>query len=361
MMKDRIYNFAAGPSMLPDQVLEEISEELFNYHSSGMSVMEMSHRSKGYLNIFNETKDTLRRVMNIPEEYEILFMHGGATGQFAAVALNLLDNGEADYIVTGNFAKKAAKEAEKYGTVNIAYDGKDNNYSHIPEESELALSKNARYVHLCANNTIYGTEWNYFPDTHGVPLIADMSSDILSRNIDVSKFALIYAGAQKNMGIAGLAAVIIRKDLISKCNPMTPQILSYEEMVKNDSMLNTPSTFSIYVLGKVVKWIEEIGGIAEIEKRNKTKAKLIYDYLDSQDFYKPHAEKASRSMMNVTFTTPSPELDELFAAKALEEGMSNLKGHRLVKGIRASIYNAMSYEGVEKLVEFMDRFAKENG
>ena len=360
-MENRIYNFAAGPSMLADEVLKELHEELFSYKGSGMSVMEMSHRSKGYLEIFNDTKDTLRRVMNIPEEYEIFFMHGGATGQFAAIPMNLMKNGKADYVITGNFAKKAAEEASKYGEVNIAYDGKDNGYAHIPEQSELKLSGDTSYVHVCANNTIFGTEWKKFPETNGIPLVADMSSDILSRKINVSDFGAIYAGAQKNMGIAGLAVVIIRKDLIGEHDPKTPQILAYDVTQKNDSMLNTPSTYSIYVLGKVVKWLEDLGGIEEIERRNIAKAKLLYDYLDSQSFYKPHAEKESRSMMNVTFTTPDPELDALFAKKAAENGMSNLKGHRLVGGIRASIYNAMPIEGVEKLVEFMKEFAKENG
>ena len=360
-MENRIYNFAAGPSMLADEVLKGLHEELLNYKGSGMSVMEMSHRSKGYLEIFNDTKDTLRRVMNIPEEYEIFFMHGGATGQFAAIPMNLMKNGKAEYVVTGNFAKKAAEEASKYGEVNIAYDGKDNGYAHIPEQSELKLSEDASYVHVRANNTIFGTEWKKFPETNGIPLVADMSSDILSRKINVSDFAVIYAGAQKNMGIAGLAVVIIRKDLIGEHDPKTPQILAYDVTAKNDSMLNTPSTYSIYVLGKVVKWLEDLGGIEEIERRNIAKAKLLYDYLDSQSFYKPHAEKESRSMMNVTFTTPDPEMDALFAKKATENGMSNLKGHRLVGGIRASIYNAMPIEGVEKLVEFMKEFAKENG
>ncbi len=360
-MKDRIYNFAAGPSMLPDEVMEKLHEDFFSYEGSGMAVMEMSHRSKDYLSIFNETKERLRRIMEIPDDYEIFFMHGGATGQFAAVPMNLMKKGKADYIVTGNFSKKAAQEAAKYGEVNVIYDGKENGYSHIPQIHELHFSKDIDYVHLCSNNTIYGTEWKSFPDTGDIPLIADMSSDILSRKIDVSRFGLIFAGAQKNMGIAGIAVVIIRKDLISAPDLRTPQILAYDQMQKHDSMLNTPATYPIYVLGEVLKWIERNGGLDEIERRNIEKAGMLYEYLDVQAFYRPHSEKESRSLMNVTFTTPDPALDELFAAKAREEGMSNLKGHRLVGGIRASIYNAMPLDGVKILITFMDRFAKENG
>ena len=359
IMENRIYNFAAGPSMLADEVLIRIKEELFSYNDTGMSVMEMSHRSKVYLEIFEKTKESLKRLMDMPEDYEVMFMHGGATGVFASLPLNLLKN-KADYIVTGNFSKKAASEAEKYGQVNIIYDGKDNGYSLIPELKDLSFDQDADYVHLCANNTIYGIEWKSFPDTGNIPLIVDMSSDILSRKINVSDFGMIYAGAQKNMGIAGLAVVIIRKDLIREASKLTPSIMDYALSCKNDSMLNTPSTFSLYVLGKVLEWLEEIGGLEEIEKRNIAKAKVLYDYLDNQGFYLPHAQKDSRSLMNVTFTTPDPELDALFASQAGKQGMSNLKGHRLVGGIRASIYNAMPIEGVNRLVGFMDEFRKEH-
>ncbi len=359
-MENRIYNFAAGPSMLADEVLNKLHEEFYNYEGSGMAVMEMSHRSKGYLAIFEDAKKRLRDIMEIPEDYEIFFMHGGATGQFAAVPMNLLRDGKADYIVTGNFSNKAAKEAQKYGTVHIAYDGKNNGYSHIPAQEELDLSEDARYVHLCSNNTIYGTEWKKYPDVRGKILVGDLSSDILSRRINVKDFGLIYAGAQKNIGIAGIAVVIIRKDLICEGLSNTPDILSYALMAKHDSMLNTPATYPIYVLGKVLKWIQDCGGIDEIEKRNIAKAKLLYDYLDSQAFYKPHAEKGSRSLMNITFVTPSKELDEEFAKQAAQNGLCNLKGHRLVGGIRASIYNAMPIEGVKSLISFMDQFAKEN-
>ena len=346
--------------MLADEVLNELYDEFYNYKGSGMAVMEMSHRGKDYLAVFEDAKMRLRRIMGIPEDYEVFFMHGGATGQFAAVALNLLQGEPADYIVTGNFSKKAAKEAEKYGKVHIAYDGKANEYSHIPEDEELSFDPSGRYVYLCSNNTIYGTEWKRFPDVKDKILIADMSSDILSRRVDVKNFGLIFAGAQKNIGIAGIAVVIIRKDLIRTPLPVTPDILSYELMAKHDSMLNTPPTYPIYVLGKVLKWIEDCGGLKVIEERNQAKAKLLYDYLDHQSFYRPHAEVNSRSLMNVTFTTPNEELDKKFVAEADREGLVSLKGHRLVGGLRASIYNAMPLQAVEKLVAFMDRFAKEN-
>lgn len=359
-MKDRVFNFAAGPSMLADEVLDELYEEFYNYQNTGMAVMEMSHRGKDYLKIFEEAKQRLYRVMEIPEEYEVFFMHGGATGQFAAVALNLLKGDKADYILTGNFSKKAAMEAMKYGQVHIAYDGKDNGYRHIPKQEELSLDEDSKYVHLCSNNTIYGTEWKTYPDVKGKILVGDLSSDILSRKIDVSRFGLIYAGAQKNIGIAGISVVIIRKDLIETPMAITPDILSYELMAKHDSMLNTPPTYPIYVLGKVLKWIEESGGLEAIESRNREKAKILYDYLDMQSFYKPHAEKDSRSLMNVTFTTPNEDLDKRFVNEAAERGLVSLKGHRLVGGLRASIYNAMPKEAVKKLVEFMDGFAKEN-
>ncbi len=358
-MQERVYNFAAGPSMLADEVLEELNSEFFNYKETGMAVMEMSHRSGDYLAVFEDAKERLKRIMEIPEDYEVLFMHGGATGQFAAVALNLLKH-KADYIVTGNFSKKAAQEAKKYGNVNVIYDGAEDGYARIPSFEEFKIDPDADYVHLCSNNTIYGTEWKDFPDTGSVPLIADMSSDILSRKIDVGKFGLIYAGAQKNIGIAGIAVVIVRRDLIGDCHPLTPQILDYGLTLKHDSMLNTPPTYPIYVLGKVLKWIEDIGGIEEIRRRNEEKAKLLYDYLDSRSFYRPRAEKDSRSLMNVTFTTPDPETDGTFVKEAAKQGLKNLKGHRLAGDIRASIYNAMPKEGVEKLIGFMDEFSREN-
>lgn len=360
MTEKRVFNFSAGPSMLPVPVLEKAAKQMLNYENSGMSVMEMSHRSSSYLDIFNKTKDLLKKVMNIPDGYEIVFIQGGATQQFSMVPLNLLKNGKADYIITGSFSKKAATEAKKYGEINIAYDGSDNDFKHIPTQDELKLDPEASYVHLCANNTIYGTEWKYVPETNGVPIIADMSSNILSKPIDVSKYGMIYAGAQKNMGIAGLGVAIIKKDLLQKVSATTPVLLDYTLMIENDSMYNTPSAYAIYVLGLVLEWIDEMGGLEVMEKRNIEKAKLLYDYLDSSDFYKAHSDKDNRSLMNVTFTTPSKELDAKFVKESIEAGMTNLKGHRSVGGIRASIYNAMPLEGVEKLVAFMKEFEAAN-
>ena len=360
MTEKRVFNFSAGPSMLPVPVLEKAAKQMLNYENSGMSVMEMSHRSSSYLDIFNKTKDLLKKVMNIPDGYEIVFIQGGATQQFSMVPLNLLKNGKADYIITGSFSKKAATEAKKYGEINVAYDGSDNDFKHIPTQDELKLDPEASYVHLCANNTIYGTEWKYVPETNGVPIIADMSSNILSKPIDVSKYGMIYAGAQKNMGIAGLGVAIIKKDLLQKVSATTPVLLDYTLMIENDSMYNTPPAYAIYVLGLVLEWIDEMGGLEVMEKRNIEKAKLLYDYLDSSDFYKAHSDKDNRSLMNVTFTTPSKELDAKFVKESIEAGMTNLKGHRSVGGIRASIYNAMPLEGVEKLVAFMKEFEAAN-
>ena len=359
-MYNRVYNFAAGPSQLPLEVLEEIHKDLFNYHDTGMSVMEMSHRSKAYLAVFEETKATLKEIMNIPDDYEIFFMQGGATEQFGAIPLNLaLNHKKADYIVTGSFSKKAAKEAGKFIDVNIACDVKDN-YVRIPKQEELNLSKDADYVYICANNTIYGTEYHTYPKTDGIPLVADMSSDICSHVIDVKDFGLIYAGCQKNMGISGLALVIVRKDLVKPHKENIPVLFEYDTEISNGSMYNTPNTFAIYVLGLVAKWIKNQGGVKVLEERNIRKAKLLYDILDTSSFYKGHADKDSRSNMNVTFNLPNEELEAKFVAEAKKLGMESLKGHRSVGGIRASIYNAMPMEGVEKLAQFMKDFEKEN-
>ncbi|WP_294580508.1 3-phosphoserine/phosphohydroxythreonine transaminase [uncultured Thomasclavelia sp.] len=360
MTEKRVFNFSAGPSMLPEPVLEKAAKQMLNYENTGMSVMEMSHRSSSYLDIFNKTKDLLKKVMNIPDGYEIVFIQGGATQQFSMVPLNLLKNGKADYIITGSFSKKAAQEAKKYGKINIVYDGKDNDYKHIPTQDELKLDPDASYVHLCANNTIYGTEWKYIPETNGVPIVADMSSNILSKPIDVSKYGMIYAGAQKNMGIAGLGVAIIKKDILQPVAKNTPVLLDYTLMIDNDSMYNTPPAYAIYVLGLVLEWIDNMGGLEVMEQRNIQKAQVLYDYLDSSDFYQAHSDKDNRSLMNVTFTTPSKDLDAKFVKESIEAGMTNLKGHRSVGGIRASIYNAMPLEGVEKLVAFMKDFEAAN-
>lgn len=356
MTEKRVFNFSAGPSTLPVPVLEKAAKQMLNYENSGMSVMEMSHRSSSYLDIFKKTKDLLKKVMNVPDDYKIVFIQGGATQQFSMVPLNLLKNGKADYIITGSFSKKAANEAKKYGEINIAYDGSVNNFKHIPTQDELKLDPEASYVHLCSNNTIYGTEWKYVPETNGVPIIADMSSNILSKPIDVSKYGMIYAGAQKNMGIAGLGVAIIKEELLQKVPAKTPVLLDYQLMIDNDSMYNTPPAYAIYVLGLVLEWIDNLGGLEVMEQRNIKKAKLLYDYLDSSNFYICHSDEDNRSLMNVTFTTPNKDLDAKFVKESIEAGMTNLKGHRSVGGIRASIYNAMPIEGVEKLIAFMKDF-----
>ncbi len=360
MTQKRVYNFSAGPSTLPVPVLEKVAAQMLNYEDSGMSVMEMSHRSSSYLKIFNDTKDLLKKVLNIPDNYKILLLHGGATQQFSAIPLNLMKNGKADYIVTGAFSKKSAQEASKFGDIHIAYNGSDNKFKHIPTQAELDLREDVSYVHLCANNTIFGTEWKYVPDTKGVPIVADMSSNILSKPIHVSDYGMIYAGAQKNMGIAGLGVVIIREDLIEQHKDNIPVLAEYDTMADNDSMYNTPPTFSIYVLGLVLEWIDAMGGLEIMKEKNEKKANLLYDYLDESDFYQAHSDKDNRSLMNVTFTCPTPELDAQFVKASIEAGMSNLKGHRSVGGIRASIYNAMPLEGVETLIDFMKKFEKEN-
>ena len=346
--------------MLPEPVLENAAKQMLNYENSGMSVMEMSHRSSSYLKIFDNTKALLKKVMNIPEGYQIVFIQGGATQQFSMVPINLLKNGKADYIVTGAFSKKAMQEAKKYGDIHVAYDGSENGYKHNPTQEELDLTGDASYVHLCTNNTIFGTEWKYVPDTKGVPIIADMSSNILSKPIDVSKFGMIYAGAQKNMGIAGLGVAIIKEELLQKVAPQTPVLMDYQLMIENDSMYNTPPAYAIYVLGLVLEWIDNKGGLEVMEKCNIEKANVLYDYLDTSDFYKPHANADNRSLMNVTFTTPNKDLDEKFVKESIAAGMTNLKGHRSVGGIRASIYNAMPLEGVKTLVTFMKKFEEEN-
>ncbi len=361
MADKRIYNFSAGPSMLPEQVLRTASEQMLNYKGSGMSVMEMSHRSSAYDQIIKDAQRRLRELLQIPDNYKVLFLQGGASTQFSAIPMNLLRSGCADYILTGHFAKKAYEEATKYGSIQIAASSEKDHFCYIPKQEELQLHADADYVYLCNNNTIYGTEWNYVPETNGVPVVADMSSDILSRPIDVSKYGLIFAGAQKNMGIAGVTVVIVREDLLGFSLAGTPTMLNYKTMADKDSMYNTPPTYAIYVLGLVLEWIEQQGGLATMKARNEKKAKLLYDYLDNSNFYRSAVAKEDRSMMNVTFTTPSKELDALFVSESVKAGMSNLKGHRAVGGIRASIYNAMPIEGVEHLVAFMRAFEETNG
>ena len=360
MTEKRVYNFSAGPSTLPVPVLEKVAAQMLNYKDSGMSVMERSHRSSSYLEILNETKALLKKVLNIPDNYKILFIQGGATQQFSTIPLNLMKNGKADYIVTGAFSKKSAQEAKKFGDIHIAYNGADNGFKHIPTQEELDLREDASYVHLCSNNTIFGTEWKYVPDTKGVPVVADMSSNILSKPINVADYGMIYAGAQKNMGIAGLGVVIVREDLIKDHKENIPVLMEYNTIADNDSMYNTPPTFSIYVLGLMLEWIDSLGGLEVMQKRNEEKAKLLYDYLDQSDFYHVHSDKDNRSFMNVTFTCPNKDLDAKFVKESIAAGMSNLKGHRSVGGIRASIYNAMPLDGVQTLLDFMKKFEEEN-
>ena len=359
-MAERIFNFSAGPSMMAVEVLEKAAAQMLNYEGSGMSVMEMSHRSKAYDNIIVETQARLRRVMNIPENYKVLFLQGGATTQFSAIPLNLAKAKKADYIVSGYFANNAAKEAGKFVDVNIAASTKEENFARIPTQSELKLSADADYVYLCANNTIYGTEFKYVPETNDVPIVADMSSNILSKPIDVTKYDVIFAGAQKNMGCAGLTVVIVKEDLLGNADEKVPVMLNWKTLADKDSMYNTPPTYAIYILGLVLEWIENLGGLEAMQKRNEAKAKLLYDYLDSSDFYRGAANKEDRSLMNVTFFSPNAELDAKFAKESAAAGMSNLKGHRAVGGMRASIYNAMPMEGVETLIEFMKKFEAEN-
>ena len=361
MSDQRVYNFSAGPSMLPLSALERAGSEITNYRGSGMSVMEMSHRSKIFMQIFAETQEKLRRLMNVPDEYQILFLQTGASGQFSMIPLNLMSRtGKADYAVTGNFASIAAKEAKKYGTVNIAADTSDRDHSYIPAQDQLKLDPEASYFYYCANNTIYGTEWQYVPETGNVPLVCDMSSDILSRPVDVSKYGIVYAGAQKNMSPAGLTVVIIRKDLAGHELPYTPLMMNYQTMIEKDSMYNTPPCWCIYMLGLTLDWVEEQGGVAGMERIKHGKAQMLYDVLDQSKLLHCVAEPGSRSDMNVTFRSDSDELDAKFVAAATEAGFHNLKGHRKVGGMRASIYNAMPVEGVEKLCDFIKEFDQNN-
>ncbi len=357
----RVYNFSAGPSMLPLSVLEKAQKDLVCYGDSGMSVMEMSHRSADYDVIIKEAEALLREIMEIPDNYKVLFLQGGASTQFAAVPLNLMNkNGKADYVLSGQFSTKAYKEAQKYGDVVAAASSKDVNFSKIPATTKDTFRADADYVHVCFNNTIYGTKFPAVPDTGDVPLVADMSSCIISEPVDVSKFGMIYAGAQKNMAPAGLTIVIVREDLIGNARDITPAMLDYKLMAEGESMYNTPPCWCIYMAKLVYEWIKELGGLKEMKKLNEKKAAVLYDYLDTQDYYIAPVEKGSRSMMNVTFVTGDADLDKKFAKEASEAGLKNLKGHRSVGGMRASIYNAMPYEGVEALVEFMKKFAAEN-
>ncbi len=358
---NRVYNFAPGPSTMPQEVLETAAREMLCYGDSGMNVMEMSHRSKQYQAIFDETEAALRDLMHVPQNYAVLFLQGGATGQFAAIPMNLMTgSGRADYVDSGNFAHGALVEAQKYGKVQVVGSSKEDKYAYIPELNPADFDPEADYFYITTNNTIYGTRYDALPQTGGVPLVADMSSNILSEVYDVSRFGVIYAGAQKNVGPAGLTIVIVRRDLLGRAMPICPKIMNWTIMDEKGSMLNTPPTYAIYMAGLCMKWLKKQGGVEAIEKVNIEKAKLLYDALDDSAFYRPTAQKRSRSRMNVTFTTPTPELDAEFVKAAAAQGMVNLKGHRVVGGIRASIYNAMPIEGVRKLTAFMKDFEVKN-
>lgn len=357
---NRVYNFSAGPSCLPLEALEKAQKELISYGSSGMSVMEMSHRSSDFQNIIDNCEALLRKLLNIGDNYKVLFLQGGASTQFAMVPLNLYKNKKADYVLTGVWSKKAAKEAGRYGDVNVVASSEDKTFSYIPELSADMFSKDADYVHITHNNTIYGTRYTTLPDVGNVPLVADMSSSILSQEIDVNKFGIIYAGAQKNMAPAGLTVAIVREDLIGNALDITPTMLNYQTHADNGSMFNTPPTFAIYMCSLVCEWLDKFGGIKEIQKVNEYKAGLLYDFLDNSSMFKGTVEKKDRSLMNVPFVTDSDELNAKFIKEAKENGLVNLKGHRSVGGMRASIYNAMPVDGVKKLVEFMKKFEMEN-
>ena len=361
MSSTRVYNFAAGPSVLPLSVLERAGSEITNYRGSGMSVMEMSHRSKVFMDIFQETQDKLRRLMSVPEGYRILFLQIGASGQFSAIPLNLIGKtGRADYAVTGNFSDLACKEARKYGQISLACDTGDRNHCYIPRQEGLTLDPQASYFYYCVNNTIYGTEWDYVPRTGDVPLVCDMSSNILSMPVDVSQYGVIYAGAQKNMAPAGLTVVILREDLAGHELPHTPLMMNYRTMIDKDSMYNTPPCWCIYMLGLVLDWVEENGGLPGMKKLRDLRSGMLYDTLENTRRFQLHADRDSRSGMNVTFRTGDEALDAKFIQEAAAAGFVNLKGHRKTGGMRASIYNAMPVEGVEKLCEFIKSFDKSN-
>ena len=357
----RVYNFSAGPAVLPEEVLKEAQAEMLDYNGTGMSVMEMSHRSKAFDQIIQEAEKDLRDLMHIPDNYKVLFLQGGASLQFAMIPMNLMKNKVADYIVTGQWAKKAWLEAQKYGKANKIATSEDKTFSYIPDCSDLPISEDADYVYICENNTIYGTKFKELPNTKGKDLVADVSSCFLSEPVDVSKYAIIYGGVQKNIGPAGMVIAIVREDLITDdVLPGTPTMMKYKTHADANSLYNTPNCYCIYICGKVFKWLKKQGGLEAMKERNEKKAKILYDYLDESKLFKGTVEKASRSLMNVPFVTGDPDLDAKFVKEAKEAGLENLKGHRAVGGMRASIYNAMPIEGVEKLVEFMKKFEKEN-
>ena len=357
----RVFNFSAGPAMLPEEVLQEAASEMLDYQGSGMSVMEMSHRSKTYQAIIDAAEADLRDLMNIPENYKVLFLQGGASQQFAMIPMNLMKKGVADFIITGQWAKKAYQEAQLYGKANAVASSADKTFSYIPDCSDLPISEDADYVYICENNTIYGTKFWNLPNTKGKLLVSDVSSCFLSEPVDVTKYGVIYGGVQKNIGPAGVVIVIIREDLISEdVLPGTPTMLRYKTHADNGSMYNTPPAYGIYICGKVFKWLKKQGGLEAMKAHNEKKAKILYDFLDQSQLFKGTVEKKDRSLMNVPFVTGDKDLDAKFVKEAESAGLVNLKGHRTVGGMRASIYNAMPIEGVEALVSFMKKFEEEN-
>ena len=359
---ERVYNFNPGPATLPVEVLREAQAEFLNFDNSGMSIVEISHRSKPYEKVHNAAKATILELMGLGDDYDVLFIQGGASLQFAMIPLNFATKeNPGSYVLSGTFSSNAYKEANILGVGEVAASTKDENFKRVPRQDELKINPNAAYLHICNNNTIYGTEFHYVPETSGVPLFADMSSDMLSREVDFKKFSLIYAGVQKNLGPAGVVIVVVKKSFVEKSLETLPTMLRYDTFYKKNSLYNTPPAFAIYIVGKVVAWIKNCGGLEEMARRNKIKAKLLYDAIDSSDgFYRGHAEKNSRSFMNVTFRLPNEELEKKFVAEALEKNLSGVKGHRSVGGMRASIYNAMPIEGAQALADFMDKFRKAN-
>ena len=357
----RVYNFSAGPAVLPEEVLQEAADEMLDYKGCGMSVMEMSHRSKVFDDIIKDAEKDLRDLMNIPDNYKVMFLQGGASQQFAAVPMNLMKNKKAGYIITGQWAKKAFQEAKMYGEAMELASSADQTFSYIPDCSDLDIPDDLDYVYICENNTIYGTKYKTLPNTKGKTLVADVSSCFLSEPVDVTKYGVIYGGVQKNVGPAGVVIVIAREDLITDdVLPVTPTMLKWKTQADNDSLYNTPPCYGIYICGKVFKWLKKMGGLEEMQKRNIEKAKILYDYLDQSKMFKGTVRKEDRSLMNVPFVTGDKDLDAKFVKEATEAGFVNLKGHRTVGGMRASIYNAMPKEGVEKLVAFMKKFEEEN-
>lgn len=352
----QIYNFSAGPAVLPKAVLARAQAEMLDWHGSGMSVMEMSHRGKEFTSILEKTESDLRKLLNVPQNYKVLFLQGGAIAENAMIPLNLLNGGEADYVVTGAWSKRSVEDASAYGKINVAASSEADKYTYVPAYADWQLNKNAAYLHICTNETIHGVEFDGLPDAGNVPIVADMSSHILSRPVDVTKYGVIYGGAQKNIGPAGLCIVIVREDLLGKASPLTPAVFNWKTQAENQSMINTPPTYSIYIAGLVFEWLLEQGGVEAIERANIAKAKLLYDYIDSTDFYENHVAITNRSRMNIPFFLKDPSLNEAFLKGAEASGLLQLKGHRMVGGMRASIYNAMPMEGVQALVNYMKAF-----